>query len=113
MSQCKICNRQYTYNHNAGHTKEKCNSCLVNIRRFKLKTKCLEQKGGKCQICKYNKCSQALVFHHIDPSQKSFEISGAHSRSWKIIQKELDKCILVCANCHSEIHAGLINTSNI
>lgn len=105
---CQDCGRIYDYHHSAtsGHTKTKCNSCLVNQRRFKVKEKCLEYKGGKCQICGYNKCSRALSFHHIS-GKKEFGISGAHTRKWESIMEELNKCILVCANCHMEIHDGM------
>lgn len=101
---CKICGRRYVYVHKQGHTKTKCNSCSVNERRTKIKIKCLKYKGNKCEICGYNKCIRALSFHHTDPSKKDFIISGNHTRRWTKIRKELDKCILVCANCHMEIH---------
>lgn len=60
-------------------------------------------------MCGYNRCTRALGFHHLDPSKKDFGIGGAHSRSWAVIQAELDKCILVCSNCHDEIHDGMIS----
>lgn len=78
----------------------------VYRRRAKIKQMALDYMGNKCQICGYNKCSRALVFHHIDPKEKSFNISRA-SCSWDKIKKELDKCILVCQNCHAEIHDKL------
>jgi predicted HNH restriction endonuclease len=65
-------------------------------------------KGGKCQQCGYDRCLNALDFHHRDPAQKDFAISQyGHSRSWERVRKELDKCVIVCANCHREIHAGM------
>lgn len=75
--------------------------------RREVKRKLIEYKGGKCQICGYNRCQEALEFHHLDPSQKDFTISGG-TRSFESLKPEVDKCILVCANCHREIHAGLI-----
>lgn len=60
--------------------------------------------GGKCNNCGYDKCYGALDAHHIDHTTKSFTISGAHSRSWNIILEELDKCVLLCSNCHQEHH---------
>lgn len=104
---CEICGRTYIYNRKCGHTLKKCNSCLVNIRRFKIKENAVKNKGGKCIICGYDKCIQALEFHHLNPNDKKFNISGSHSRKEKDIEKELEKCILVCANCHAEIEAGL------
>lgn len=65
-------------------------------------------KGGKCQICGYDKCVGALEFHHLDPTQKDFGISAkGYTRSWDKNKQELNKCILVCANCHREIHNGI------
>ena len=74
--------------------------------RNRVKTKLVEYKGGKCQCCGYNRCIRALEFHHLDPSQKDFTISGK-SKSFETLKKEADKCILVCSNCHKEIHAGI------
>jgi len=71
--------------------------------RKKLKIKCVQYKGGKCQLCGYDKCMRALTFHHIDPTQKEFGISS-RLRKWEIIKEELDKCQLLCQNCHCEVH---------
>lgn len=103
---CTSCGRVYAYHHSdsKGHTKKKCNSCLVNLRRFEYKKKCLAYKGGKCEHCGYEKCSRALSFHHTDPTKKDFELGGSHARSWISVSKELDKCQLLCANCHFEVH---------
>ena len=85
---------------------KKCRLEFVQIRRYHLKEKAVEYKGGKCEICGYNKCIEALDFHHLDPTQKEFGIcKDGCTRSWKRVQEELDKCICVCANCHREIHA--------
>lgn len=65
-------------------------------------------KGGKCTICGYNKCNSALDFHHQDEKNKKFGLSvRGLTRSWDRTKNELDKCILVCANCHREIHEGI------
>jgi hypothetical protein len=66
--------------------------------------KCIAYKGGKCIYCGYNKCPRSLVFHHRDPTTKSFGISGNYGLGWPLLQAELDKCDLICANCHGEIH---------
>lgn len=100
---CQICGRIYNYNR-TGYTYTTCNSCIVNRRRFKLRKKVIEYLGGKCSDCGYSECLGSLNAHHIDPSIKSFSISGSHARSWSNIQKELDKCILLCANCHQKRH---------
>jgi transcription elongation factor Elf1 len=74
-------------------------------RRRAIKKQAVEYKGGKCCKCGYDRLMSALVFHHIDPSKKEFGISSQGcSRSWERVKKEVDKCILVCHNCHAEIH---------
>jgi hypothetical protein len=106
-SKCLNCNRSYKCSKRAGHTKTRCNSCTVNIRRFEIKARAIEYKGGKCNGCGYNRCSRALVFHHRDPTKKDFALGGNHSRNWEVIQLELDKCDLLCHNCHTEEHHRL------
>lgn len=72
------------------------------------KERLIQVSGGKCCICGYNKCISALEFHHINPEEKEFTVSkNAHIAFDKALV-EIRKCILVCANCHREIHAGLI-----
>lgn len=71
--------------------------------RKRVKLKLVEYKGGVCEKCSYNKCINALEFHHLDPSEKDFTISGK-SWSFERLKKEADKCILVCNRCHTEIH---------
>jgi 5-methylcytosine-specific restriction endonuclease McrA len=80
----------------------------VDKRRKALRTKALEYKGSQCALCGYSKCSDALEFHHLEPNKKDFGISNkGYTRSWTKVKEELDKCILVCSNCHREVHAGL------
>lgn len=82
----------------------------VAKRRKKIREMALAHKGGRCVFCGYNKCSEALDFHHL--FDKSFGISSkGYTRAWDMVKQELDKCILVCANCHREIHAGLLQPS--
>lgn len=82
----------------------------VAKRRRTLKAKAILYKGGECQICSYNKYPGALELHHLDPSQKVFEIGyRGYTRSWERVKAELDKCMLVCANCHREVEAGIIS----
>jgi predicted HNH restriction endonuclease len=87
----------------------KCrNKYYVAENRRKMKRKAVEHKGGKCECCGYATSIWALDFHHIDPSLKDFGISDKGlTRSWEKIQQEIDKCILMCKNCHAEIHHGL------
>ena len=66
----------------------------------------VERKGGKCQKCNYRKNLAALEFHHINPELKSFQLDlrSLSNRSMERILSEADKCMLVCSNCHAEIH---------
>ncbi len=76
----------------------------VKKYRKKVKERLVEYKGGKCEICGYDKCIDALEFHHLDPKEKDFTLSSSNVLSFDRMKKEVDKCILVCANCHREIH---------
>lgn len=80
----------------------------VAKRRKKIKAMAIDYKGGKCCVCGYNRCNSALDFHHKDEKNKKFGLSvRGLTRSWERTKAEVDKCILVCANCHREIHEGI------
>ena len=80
----------------------------VSKRRRVVKALAIEYKGGKCQVCGYEKYQGALELHHLNPTEKEFSIGEqGYSRSWERIKKELDKCVLLCANCHREVSAGM------
>jgi hypothetical protein len=91
-----------------------CKSCTTSItteRQRLVKQKAVDYLGGKCSICTYDRYLGALEFHHINPSEKDFTIAELKLTSFEKIKAELDKCLLVCANCHREIHSGLIQIS--
>ncbi len=96
---------------NKDNRKKVTKSDSVILWRKRVKIKLIEYKGGKCEICGYDKCPSALHFHHKDSNEKDFAISGK-SYSFERLKKEVDKCILVCSNCHSEIHEGLRNIND-
>lgn len=76
------------------------------IRYIKRKLEFIELKGGKCEKCGYNENLSALEFHHIDSTTKKFNLNGrilANGR-YEDLLEELDKCMLLCSNCHKEIH---------
>lgn len=75
--------------------------------RYERKQRAVDAKGGKCEHCGYAKSLRALQFHHLDPSQKDFNLSRFDGK-WERVEVELTKCILVCANCHAEIHDELV-----
>ena len=79
----------------------------VQKRRSRLREMAVEHKGGRCEICGYDRCLEALEFHHLDSQNKDFGISDkGYTRSWQKVREELDKCIMLCSNCHREVHAG-------
>ena len=86
------------------------NSARKNKNRFRIKSEYRQRLGAKCQICTYDKCQNALHFHHVDPSKKKFAISDSLRKKYtqQEIDDEINKCVLVCSNCHTEIHSGLI-----
>ncbi len=77
----------------------------VAKRRRKIRLQAIQHLGGKCMKCGYNKYPEVLEFHHKNPKEKEFGISrSGHCRSWERVKKEIEKCNLLCANCHREIH---------
>ena len=103
---CDTCKKYFIYKRGSG-TKNTCGSCYVSQSRRKKKQLFIDYKGGCCQICGYDKYNGALQFHHLNPKEK--EIMPTKMLTWALenAKIELDKCILLCANCHSEVHAGL------
>lgn len=88
-----------------------CTQDKVNERKRNFKLKCVEYKGGQCQICGYSQYISALEFHHRDPDKKDFMISKKSRVEFDDIKPELDKCDLLCCRCHREVHEkeGIIN----
>ena len=81
------------------------------VKNWRIRTKhnAILAFGGKCAKCGYSVCSAALEFHHVDPTTKDKGIAFLFSspKSIESIVKELSKCVLLCSNCHREIHANL------
>lgn len=102
-SKCQFCGKVFIKG-TKGNKGETCASCRVNRRRIGVKKKGVDYKGGSCIICGYSKCLDVLSFHHRDPKEKDFNFGGAHCRSWEKVKIELDKCDLLCMNCHIETH---------
>jgi hypothetical protein len=77
--------------------------------RRRMKDKIIRAMGGCCQICRYAKCAEALELHHLDPTKKemSFGKLRANPRAVALIVPELMKCVLLCANCHREVHVRM------
>ena len=73
-------------------------------RRQEYKKRAVQLCGGKCIRCGYDKYIGALEFHHEDPKEKDFTIKSGISGGWDKIEREIKKCILLCATCHREEH---------
>ena len=115
---CEICNKQFETNSWAriycyecsGETTRRDNNVRKHqktILRRSMKLQAIKLLGGKCSNCGYDKCVDALEFHHTNPSVKEFKLGSGNTMSWKDYKKEVLKCILVCSNCHKEIHSEI------
>lgn len=119
MQKCCTCN--IGLNEETGYIKSKdryqsrCKKCFSRYcaeRWTKRKHQAIEYKGGSCELCGYNKYHGALEFHHLDPSEKDVEWTRLRLRNWEKIKIELNKCILLCANCHREEHQRIGSRSS-
>jgi len=91
------------YKRSAGYCK-KCFIKDIMTRYNDRKILMIKYKGGKCERCGYNKCIQALEFHHKDTTKKEISINNVKKSTLEAFKKEVDKCTLLCANCHREEH---------
>lgn len=114
LKKCVLCGAEFIAN---VHTRQYCYDCspkglnsaeALRFKKRRLKHKLIEYKGGKCAKCGYNNCEGALQFHHLNPREKEFTISSINLNdsnfSFEKVLQEIDKCILLCANCHAEEH---------
>lgn len=97
---CQFCGKEYTGGH--GKRKDRCDNCTTQVRRNQMKRRIIEYLGGACAMCGYNKCQAVLYCHHTNGQEKEFRVSSRQTAKWETLASELDKCILLCANCQSE-----------
>jgi hypothetical protein len=86
-----------------------CNDSKSIERKRKSRELAIQYKGGKCIFCGYNRYVGSMHFHHTDPTKKEFNISDFKTYDFEKLKFELDKCILMCSNCHGEVHGGLLS----
>ena len=111
---CLICGENFISNNDSRKYCYKCSPAglspteRLRYRKRAIKQQLIAYKGGRCEYCGYNKCPAALEFHHVDPTKKDFQISqkdiNGFSVTMETLKQEVDKCKLVCANCHAELH---------
>lgn len=109
---CSLCNRTLERELFSGSYCTDCKRKYNRARHHALKKRAVKHLGGMCVRCGYNRCVSALHFHHRDPDQKEFTISQVNS-GWEKLRRELDKCDLVCANCHSEVQEEYLLTGSM
>ncbi len=115
---CEICGsefdtqsvtRIYCYECSGDSTrsKYKTRKHQKTVLRRSMKLQGIKMLGGKCSRCGYDRCVDALEFHHVNPVEKEFKLGSGNTMSWQEYKRELAKCILVCSNCHKEIHSEI------
>ena len=117
MKKCNWCNETKPaddyYTKSSGKLMSYCKACVISqcaIRHRKIKLQAIEYKGGKCERCGFIGCPAAFDFHHLDPSIKDEAVVKRMRKAFTAeARQELDKCILVCSNCHRTIHYEQVN----
>lgn len=112
---CLLCGKSFQPKSPAANQRQCCYDCMpegVQLRRGDFIAKLKQKEGGKCVKCGYDKCLSALEFHHKDPDKKDFGISDDNMRLKEAVE-EIKKCVLICSNCHRELHAGLWNIKDL
>lgn len=79
---------------------------VVDWRR-RAKARLVAAFGGGCGMCGYSRCDRNLHFHHLDPAEKEFSFGALPTVGWERLVAEIRKCVMLCGNCHGEIHAGI------
>lgn len=122
--QCKIKKPISEYHHNGWYNKStgkrvrlykaECKLCANHNIKSKRSAQMTEiVVNWMCARCGYDKCINALEFHHKDPTQKEFTIGSTWTMSQVRLKSEIDKCVILCANCHRELHAGIWDLNNM
>ena len=116
LKECEICGQEFETKAN-GSSRKYCFVCspsypkggskskTIAALRVAMKKEAVKRKGGKCIRCGYDKCERALEFHHRDPDMKEFGLAAnGVIHGWDAFWNEAQKCDLLCANCHAELH---------
>lgn len=101
---CGNCHTEIHYDEDLKNDVKLITAYKKQQKRHKTKLQAIEYLGGKCSKCGYNKCKDALVFHHNNSNEKEFTIGDFLQNGFEFIKNELDKCSLLCRNCHLKEH---------
>lgn len=95
----RLCKNSFT---NQAHQSYQAQQRRGRQRKLEL----IELKGGKCEWCGYGRNYAALELHHVRPEEKEFslDLRALSNRKWESVLREMEKCILLCSNCHAELH---------
>ena len=99
------------YSRGGGRRRWRCKRCIgeaVTRRKQRVRKILVAEGGGCCAVCGYDRCIVSLVFHHVEPAEKSFALHMGTGKALATYREEARKCVLVCANCHGEIETGQI-----
>jgi len=118
IKRCITCGKYFPFNHEYFYHRGKslranCKKChniyqAIALAKWRKNTKdrIIKYLGGKCKRCGYNRCSDALICHHRNRVEKYDAVANLmkNPRKWEIIEQEINKCDLLCSNCHAEVH---------
>lgn len=92
-----------------GHRRcPKCEVVRVADARRRRKKLLVDEAGGRCVVCGYDRSAAVLQFHHVNPDEKSFALCvGGRTRALDVLRREAAKCVLLCPTCHAEVEAGI------
>ena len=113
--QCLLCGKIFRPKTPAANQRSCCYDCMPDgqqLHRSDFIAKIKESRGGACERCGYDTTTKALDFHHLDPNKKDFTISNGNFKLTEAIE-ESKKCVLICSNCHRELHADLWDINEI
>src|SRR3954447_3521235 len=101
-------NTRFTLDRDRVYRCMRCRAEAVSRRRRLVREMLVREAGGRCVICGHDEYVGALQFHHVDPSAKGFGLSSRGiTRSLEALRAEASKCVLLCANCHAAVEAGV------
>ena len=114
MAKAREGTRRYKEAHKDELNAKRRRTYAKNTKAYhEMRLRCQQYLGGVCVECGED-CPVCLDFHHIDPAEKEFVVCAKISKGWlwDRLQPELDKCVLLCRNCHAVLHWGSMDDYN-